>query len=84
MLVLSRHVDESIVIPELGITIEVTRIKGKTVRLGIKAPESIRILRGELESVVNEFEEPAAPRSNRSIAAPATMGSATQSFASVR
>ena len=56
MLVLSRRKDESIVLPELGITIEVIRVKGNKVRLGIKAPDSVRILRSELESVVSEFE----------------------------
>ena len=48
MLVLSRRSEEQIVFPELGITVEVLRIKGNVVRLGIKAPDSVRILRGEL------------------------------------
>jgi carbon storage regulator len=57
MLVLSRKADETIVLPELGISIEVLRIKGNVVRLGIKAPDSVHILRGELEAVVNEFQD---------------------------
>jgi carbon storage regulator len=57
MLVLSRKADETIVFPELGISVEVIRVKGSVVRLGIKAPDSVRILRGELEAVVNEFED---------------------------
>ena len=56
MLVLSRKTNETIELPELGITIEVTKVKGGTVRLGIKAPESIRILRGELLETVMDFE----------------------------
>jgi carbon storage regulator len=56
MLVLSRRKDESIVLPDLGITIEVIRIKGNKVRLGIKAPDSVRILRSELESIATDFE----------------------------
>ena len=59
MLVLSRKADETIEFPELGISIEVVRVKGNGVRLGIKAPDSVRILRGELLKVVNEFEKPA-------------------------
>lgn len=57
MLVLSRRPEETIVFPELGITVEVIRTKGNTVRLGIKAPEEVRILRGELQSIVAEFED---------------------------
>ena len=67
MLVLSRKTDETVVFPELGISIEVIRVKGSVVRLGIKAHDSVRILRGELEAVVNEFEDDcsfAAPLAN--------------------
>lgn len=56
MLVLSRKTNETIELPELGISIEVIKIKGGTVRLGVKAPESIRILRGELLETVMDFE----------------------------
>ncbi len=47
MLVLSRKKDESIVI-DGQIQIEVIRVKGNTVRLGIKAPREVKVLRGEL------------------------------------
>ena len=57
MLVLSRKTNETIELPELGISIEVIKIKGGTVRLGVKAPESIRILRGELLETVMDFED---------------------------
>ena len=57
MLVLSRKVNETVEFPELGITVEVVRVKGNTVRLGIKAPNSIRILRGELVEIVGEFDK---------------------------
>lgn len=56
MLVLTRRPDETIVFPELGITVEVIMTKGNKVRLGIKAPDSVRILRGELEKFATEFE----------------------------
>ncbi len=48
MLVLSRREQESIVFPKLGIRIEVTRIRGKAISVGIEAPESVRVLRGEI------------------------------------
>ena len=48
MLVLSRKSTETIEFPELGIRIEVLKTSGGGVRLGVTAPEDIRILRGEL------------------------------------
>jgi carbon storage regulator len=59
MLVLSRKVGEEIVIPELGIRIEVLRTNRNQVRIGIDAPDSIKILRGELsfEDVSPRVEE---------------------------
>jgi carbon storage regulator CsrA len=48
MLVLSRREQESIVFPKLGIRVQVTRVKGKAVSIGIDAPGEVRVLRGEL------------------------------------
>ncbi|MBM4089588.1 MAG: hypothetical protein FJ276_09185 [Planctomycetes bacterium] len=48
MLVLSRKVGEEIVLPEHGVTIGVVAVNGRRVRLGIKAPSHIPVLRGEL------------------------------------
>jgi carbon storage regulator CsrA len=48
MLVLSRRRKEKVVIPTLGITIEVVAIKPGVVRLGIEAPPDVPILRQEL------------------------------------
>ena len=50
MLVLSRRENEKIVLPELGITLEVVRIQGNTVRIGIEAPREIRIVRSEVQN----------------------------------
>jgi len=47
MLILSRKKNETIII-DGEIEIEVLKIKGNTIRLGIKAPRSVRVLRGEL------------------------------------
>lgn len=47
MLVLSRKQNQTVVIDN-QIEIEVLKIKGNTVRLGIRAPEHIKVLRGEL------------------------------------
>lgn len=47
MLVLSRKAMQSVVIDQ-DIKITVIRIEGNQVRLGIEAPNHVRILRGEL------------------------------------
>jgi carbon storage regulator CsrA len=49
MLVLSRKKDQRILFPSLGITLEVLRVSGSTVSVGIQAPQSIQVLRGELQ-----------------------------------
>ena len=54
MLVLSRKSGQTIRIGD-GVTIRVTKIKGNRVTLGIEAPDNVRIVRGELEPLVNEF-----------------------------
>ncbi|MCM3756435.1 carbon storage regulator CsrA [Sporosarcina aquimarina] len=53
MLVLSRKPNESI---KIGDTIElkIIEIKGETVRIGIEAPKSVEILRGELVASISE------------------------------
>jgi carbon storage regulator CsrA len=56
MLVLSRKQEERIVFPNLGIAVEVLRVKGGNVRLGVDAPRSVRVLRGELADE-NELKE---------------------------
>lgn len=48
MLVLSRKETERLVFPTLGITIEVVRIQGKKIRLGIDAPAEVPVLRQEI------------------------------------
>ncbi len=48
MLVLSRREGEKIVFPNLGVTLEVLRVKGNAARLGVRAPADVRILRDEL------------------------------------
>lgn len=53
MLVLSRKVGEKLVI-DGNITVEVVRIQGNRITLGLVAPEDIKILRGEL--IQNQFE----------------------------
>ena len=55
MLVLSRKLQQEIMIGD-NIKVTVLKVKGNTVRLGIEAPRSVRVVRGELPPV----EEPMA------------------------
>ena len=48
MLVLSRRAADKVCFPNLGISVEVLRINGNTVRLGIDAPDDVKVLRHEL------------------------------------
>jgi carbon storage regulator CsrA len=54
MLVLSRKVGERLVIGG-NITVVVNRVAGNRVTLGIEAPDTVRIVRGELEGASREF-----------------------------
>lgn len=67
MLVLSRKKDESIIL-DGQIEIQVLKIKGNTVRLGIKAPAHIKVLRGELSPFDVDVEVDKKTGQNPSIA----------------
>lgn len=53
MLVLSRKINETIKIGD-DIEIRILEVKGDTVRIGIEAPKSVDILRGELVLSISE------------------------------
>ncbi len=55
MLVLSRKQNEKIVLPGLGITIEVLKVSGNNVKIGIAAPRNINVVRGEITASSNLF-----------------------------
>lgn len=57
MLVLSRKPQETIVFPNLGIKLEIVRIAGGKVRVGIDAPSEVAVLRGEIaERLGDDFD----------------------------
>ena len=64
MLVLSRHQGEKIVLPGLGVTIQVVAIKPGVVRIGIEAPPDISIVRQE---ILEKAQAPLATRPSRSL-----------------
>jgi carbon storage regulator len=47
MLILSRKVDQTVVIPGRNLSIQVLRIVGNRVKLGISAPREVRVVRRE-------------------------------------
>ncbi len=53
MLVLSRKTNETIKIGD-DIEIRILEVKGDTIRIGIEAPKSVDILRGELVQSISE------------------------------
>ncbi len=57
MLVLSRKVDEEIVIGN-NVTIKVVKVIGNRVRLGISAPPSVNIRRGEVSPTMRLIDVP--------------------------
>jgi carbon storage regulator len=60
MLVLSRKRGEKLVIGN-GITVTVVEVVGNRVRLGIEAPDDVRILRGELAWWQDDQVDPDLP-----------------------
>ncbi len=48
MLVLSRKIEEGIVLLELGVTFKILEVKKGVVKVGIVAPKEIQIVRKEL------------------------------------
>lgn len=63
MLILSRKKDESIVIGD-NITISVVDIKGDQVKLGIDAPNDVKVFRQEVYKAIQEENRAAAAVSN--------------------
>ena len=55
MLVLGRKQEQTIQIAD-NIRITILRIKGNCVRVGVEAPEQVRILRGELVPTAKAWE----------------------------
>lgn len=55
MLVLSRKINEDIVISD-NIVVRVLRVRGDKVRIGIEAPQHVKIIRSELQPAPDPAE----------------------------
>jgi carbon storage regulator CsrA len=65
MLVLSRRSGDKILFPDLDISVEILQTSSKTVRVGVKAPPEIAVLRHELAGATQRTRPPATqPRDN--------------------
>jgi carbon storage regulator CsrA len=61
MLVLSRRLQEKVLLPTIQTKIQVLAIKPGVVRLGIEAPGDVLVLREEIQDRTAEWGQPAAP-----------------------
>ncbi|MDP2078100.1 MAG: carbon storage regulator CsrA [Sulfuricurvum sp.] len=66
MLILSRKLDESILIGD-SITLKVISIDKGSVKLGIDAPSNIRVLRSELINAVKDSNQAASTQQDDSL-----------------
>ncbi|NLY00844.1 MAG: carbon storage regulator [Rhodopirellula sp.] len=69
MLVLTRKIDERIQIAP-NITITVLRIRGRSVQIGIEAPETVQVLRGEIAVAIEQREDAVEPIPGKKAQAP--------------
>ena len=61
MLVLSRRLNEKIVLPGLGVTVQVLGIRRGAVRLGIEAAPDVTVLREEVVGKPRAEADPKEP-----------------------
>lgn len=73
MLVLARKLDQSIQIGD-DITLTIVAVKGNTVRIGISAPDHIRVIRSELQVEPGERRSVDSAPGATDTASPATVG----------
>jgi carbon storage regulator len=66
MLILARHIGESIMIGD-QVEISVVDIKGDQVKLGIKAPSSVKVYRSEVYAAIQEENRAAASAEPQSL-----------------
>lgn len=58
MLVLSRKIDEKVIIGDNEIKITVVDVRGDKVRLGIEAPHDVQVHREEVYNAIKKEQQP--------------------------
>ena len=61
MLILGRRNNQSIVFPNCGITVRILDVNGRVAKIGIEAPRSVEIMRGELALATQSSQTTAQP-----------------------
>lgn len=69
MLVLSRKEDDKILFPNLGVSVQILRVEGNKVRVGVDAPPEVKILRHELADANSMTKKPTGATSRQKAAA---------------
>jgi carbon storage regulator len=59
MLVLSRREEESIRMPDLGVTVKIVHIQGQRIKLAIEAPKDVTVCRKETARAHSDERSPA-------------------------
>ena len=67
MLILGRRSNQSIVFPNCGITVRILDVNGRVAKIGIEAPRSVEIMRGELAMSSRSSNAPASSAGNHSV-----------------
>jgi carbon storage regulator CsrA len=65
MLVLSRKQGERVVFPSLGVSVQIVQCRGNVVRIGIEAPDGVRVFRAELADAIGASRQNAHAERNR-------------------
>jgi len=77
MLILSRSAGDGIAFPELDLAIEILKIHGNRVQVGVKASDEIRVLRSELIGRSETASSPASSNHRSQQRSPRSTGAAT-------
>ncbi len=67
MLILGRRANQSIVFPNCGITVRILDVNGRVAKVGIEAPRSVEIMRGELAMSAASSSKPTSSVSPNNI-----------------
>lgn len=65
MLVLTRRIGEDVLLPGVRVRITLLSVAGGRIRLGVEAPRTVQVLRGELPAVRGPVDRSDPPEDHR-------------------